>query len=407
MAAAVSDTKNYQNSQQCSYQQFSSQCPTKISYKVIRLLASLFAAAFSLLFASLTFADRPFGWISHGSTDGYTPDQWSLEVNGSLMRVNDTLDFLNIRRDILADNPRLGGKTGDYAGYSGEIQFGVLPTLSVFYRHQQHDLTAQLTQPASLDLESVDTVLSTQRKSYGVEWAFFEAATKDKSSPWRSASLELATHKNTSDDFGASIQRISMDPRSIVEFRPPQRFAVNRMADDGWTAKVAMTHGLTETITGSAWISHARNHAGSGTESQIELSAIADALLQTFDLKERQWSAGASVHWSITPRLPVSVSYEYINITDRQLISTRGSTALTLPSFLRADNLTTETTNQVLHGSIDWWITPDVFVGVGGKLMSRQFLGILPHYNNPLSGSLSNVAYGFAELRFGIKLSAI
>lgn len=368
-------------------------------------LAAITVALPALLLASIAFADRPHGWTSGGSPDGYTADQWSLEISGSLMRVNDTLDFMNIRRDILGKNPRLGGKTGDFKGYSSEIQFGLLPTLSVFYRQQEHDLTAQLTQPASLDLESVDSVLRTSRESYGLEWVFFEAAAKDKASSWRSASLELAATENKSDDFGASIQRIRLDPRSIVEFQPPQRFAINRMADDGWTARVAITQALTENIAGNAWISHALNDASSGTVSEIELRAIADAFLQTFDLQERQWSAGASLRWNITPRLPVSVSYEYINITDRTLVSTRASNAVALPSFLRADNLTTETTNHVLHGSIDWWITPHIFVGAGGKLMSNQFLGILPHYNNPLSGSLSDLAYGFAELRFGMKLS--
>lgn len=364
----------------------------------------------TLLFASLAytapaFADRPHGWTSNGSPDGYTLDQWELEVSGNLMRVNDTLDFMNIRRDILSDNPRLGGKTGDFKGYAGEIQFGVLPSLSVFYRQQEHDLTAQLSQPASLDLESVDSVLSTSRDSYGLEWVFFESTTKDKSSPWRSASLELAATENTSNDFGATIQRIRLDASTIIDFRPPQRFAINRMADDGWTARVALSQALTDRITGNLWISHAQNDASSGTVSEIQSPFIANAFLQTFDLQEQQWSAGASVRWSITPRLPVSLSYEYINITDRKLISTRASAAVTLPSFLRADNLTTETTNHVLYGSVDWWITPNIYVGAGGKLMSNQFLGILPHYNNPLSGSLSDLAYGFAELRVGIKLS--
>jgi len=408
MTPEQADVKDCQMSMQHPARQPTTQRQATTSRNAPRLPARLFAvsvALLALLPAGTAFADRPHGWTSHGSPDGYTPDQWSLEVSGTLMRVNDTLDFMNIRRDILSDNPRLGGKTGDFKGYSGEIQLGVLPTLSVFYRRQEHDLTAQLTQPASLDLESVDSVLRTSGESYGVEWVFFEAATKDKSSPWRSASLELLTHENSSDDFGAFIQRIRLDASTIIDFRPPQRFAINRMADDGWTARVAMTQALTDSISGNVWVSHSQNDASSGTVSQIQSRTIANSFLQTFDLQERQWSAGASVRWNITPRLPVSVSYEYINITDRKLTSTRASTAVTLPSFLRADNLTTETKNHVLHGSIDWWITPQIFVGAGGKLMSNQFLGILPHYNNPLSGSLSDTVYGFAELRFGMKLS--
>ncbi|MDP3517115.1 MAG: hypothetical protein Q8S94_08105 [Pseudohongiella sp.] len=363
----------------------------------------LISAAF--LCSNVALADRPHGWTSNGSPDGYTPDQWELEVSGSMMRVNDTLDFMNIRRDILSGNSRLGGKTGDFKGYSGEVQFGVLPSLSVFYRQQEHDLTAELSQPASLDLESVDSKLRTKRESYGVEWVFYEAATKDKSSPWRSASLELAATENSSEDFGASIQRIRLDASTIIDFRPAQRFAINRMADDGWTARVALTQALSTNITGNVWLGHARTDASSGTVSEIRSAAIANAFLQTFDLKEQQWSAGASVRWNITPRLPLTLSYEYINVTDRELIATRASTAVTLPSFLRADNLTTETSNHVLEGNVDWWITPRIYIGAGGKLMSNQFLGILPHYNNPLSGSLSDIAYGFAELRFGMKLS--
>ncbi|TFH72289.1 hypothetical protein E3V39_11905 [Gammaproteobacteria bacterium LSUCC0112] len=368
-------------------------------------LARLMLISVSISTSGLVLADRPHGWISTGSPDGYTPDQWELEITGSMMRVNDTLDFMNIRRDILSDNTRLGGQTGDFKGFSGEVQFGILPSLSVFYRQQEHDLTAELSQPASLDLESVDSKLRTKRESYGVEWVFYEAATKDKSSPWRSASLELASLENSSEDFGASIQRISLNPTSVVEFRPPQRFTINRMADDGWTARVALTQALSTHITSNAWLSHSRTDASSGTSSEIPSRAIAAAFAQTFDLKEKQWSAGASLRWNITPRLPMTLSYEFIKITDRELIATRESAAVTLPSFLRADNLTTETTNHVLQGSIDWWITPRIFVGAGGKLMSNQFLGILPHYNNPLSGSLSDVAYGFAELRFGMKLS--
>jgi hypothetical protein len=251
----------------------------------------------------------------------------------------------------------------------------------------------------------VDSKLRTQRKSYGVEWVFYEAATKDKSSPWRSASLEIASIDNTSQDFSAYIQRIRLNATTIIDFNPAQRFAINRMADDGWTARVALTQALSNNVTSNVWLSHARTDASSGTASDITSTTIANAFLQTFDLKEQQWTAGASLRWNITPRLPLTLSYEYINITDRNLVATRASTAVTLPSFLRADNLTTETSNHVIEGSVDWWITPSVFIGAGGKLMSNQFLGILPHYNNPLSGSLSDIAYGYAELRFGMKLS--
>ena len=60
-----------------------------------------------------------------------------------------------------------------------------------------------------------------------------------------------------------------------------------------------------------------------------------------------------------------------------------------LPSFLRGANLNAATAkdNHTLHGSLSYWVTPQVHVSVTGKLFRNQFLGIITHYNNPLSSS--------------------
>lgn len=372
----------------------------KVSARLLGLSTVLAATM-----ASGAHAQQPYGWSGHGHTSAYVLAPGEIELTGSLLRVNDTLDVFDVRADVLRSNTRLGGKTGDFKGNRFEITAGVLPSLNLFFRYQQHDLTAELSEPASLDLESIDTRLSTEQNAYGLRWVFFEAANKPADLPWRSASLELTRTDNNTDDFGASIQRIRFNASTVIEFRPPQRFTIDRMQDEGWRGKVALSQPLTRSLTATAWLGYADIDSTAGTSSEITSTAIANAFLQTFDINEQQVTAGASLKWLITPRLPLSLSYEYTNIRDRELIVTRGNSAVTLPSFLQADNLSSETKNHVLTGNLDWWVTPHWFVGVGGTLMSNQFMGSLPHYNNPLSGSFSDTAYGYAEMRIGLKLS--
>ena len=54
---------------------------------------------------------------------------------------------------------------------------------------------------------------------------------------------------------------------------------------------------------------------------------------------------------------------------------------------------------------MNWWVTPQIYLGAGGKLFSSQFTGIIPHYNNPLSSSFSDITYGYVELKLGVKFS--
>jgi hypothetical protein len=43
-------------------------------------------------------------------------------------------------------------------------------------------------------------------------------------------------------------------------------------------------------------------------------------------------------------------------------------------------------------------------VALTAKLFSNQFLGLIPHYSNPLSGSFSDQPYGYAGVHLGFRL---
>ena len=369
----------------------------------MRLLTSLCVLA--SVSASPAQAEQPFGWVGNSRPSAYSLQAGDFEFSGNLLRVNDTVDFLNLRNDLLAGTQRLVGNTGDLDGNSGELRLGVWDSLEVFYRQQRQDLTVKIGPVSSLDIENLDTALRTQGRAFGAKWVFYEATSQDQSQPWTSAALELTRTKNRSDDFGGDLAGL---PTEGVSFDPPARFAMDRLQDEGWQARILLSTGLSASTTATLWAGYGASSASSGTSWDIDTALFRDAFLQTFDSEESRYVLGASLNWQYLPRLPVQVGYEYIKISDREQDIVRSDSRLgsLIPSFLNGSSLAESAThNHMLHGSVTWWVTPHVYIGAGGKLFSSQFTGLIPHYNNPLSGGFSNITYGYVEMKLGIKFS--
>ncbi|MCH7817823.1 MAG: hypothetical protein IIC60_14780, partial [Proteobacteria bacterium] len=90
------------------------------------------------------YGDTPLGWINSANPAAYTTTRGEFEISLAVLAVNDTIDFLNIRDDLIANNRTLVGDSGDLDGVKFELHYGVTETLSVFYRRQQHSLTVDL-----------------------------------------------------------------------------------------------------------------------------------------------------------------------------------------------------------------------------------------------------------------------
>ena len=179
---------------------------------------------------------------------------------------------------------------------------------------------------------------------------------------------------------------------------------MDRLRDKGWQARVLLSRPFGEFATASLWAGYGEADSSSGTSSEIDLSFLRNAFLQTFDVRETQYRLGASLNWQRFPRLPVQIGYEYIDIADREQDIVSGNSTL-IPSFLRGDNLAdSSSSNHTLYGSVNWWITPQLYIGATGNLFSSQFTGVIPHYNNPLSSSFAD-SYGYVELKLGFKFS--
>jgi hypothetical protein len=372
----------------------------------MRLLTSLCVLA--SVSASPAQAEQPFGWTGVGHPSAYALAPGEFELSGNLLRVDDTIDFLNLRNDLLAGNQRLVGNSGDLDGRGGELRIGVWDSLELFYRQTDQDLVLNIGPVSSADIDNLDTQLRTEREAYGIKWVFFESLNQDLSQPWTSAALELTSSQNRSDDFGGDLAGFRFSATGGVRFDPPGRFGLDRLRDEGWGARLLFSSALNASTTTTAWAGYGQTEASSGTSWDIDVGFFRDAFLQTFDIEESQYRLGASVNWQYFPRLPVQVGYEYIAITDRKQTVKRGEGSLSglIPSFLNGGGLAeSETHNHTVYGSVNWWVTPQIYLGAGGKLFSSQFTGIIPHYNNPLSSSFSNIAYGYVELKLGVKFS--
>ncbi len=370
-----------------------------------RALSSL-ALAIASLTGAAAQADSPLGWVHTDHISAYTLNERTFELSLGAMAVNEDLDFLDVREDLLAGTRQLEGDSGDISGNNLELHVGIMPWLSAYYRRQQSDLVIDIGEVRSINLLDLDDGLVTTSQSYGFKWAIFESGNFDRARPWGAVSLEVARTANKTDNFTGVLDRITLNSNLVISFTNPQSFEVDQMEDDGWLALLLYSYPVSPSLSATTWAGFAENEAQSGTRSDIPVPSLASAFEQSFKTDNSQLLLGASLVWQITPRMPLQLAYEYSRLNDSDVEVISNPNNVLLPSFLRADNLGTVSAedNHTLRGSLTYWITPQFTVSLTGKLFSNQFLGIIPHYTNPLSASSSDQPYGYAGINLGFRL---
>jgi hypothetical protein len=112
----------------------------------------------SILCASLALAgtgahaDSPLGWVHTDHISAYTIDARTFELNLGAIAVNEDLDFLGIRDDLLAGTRQLEGDSGDLSGNNLELNVGITSWLSAYYRRQQSELVIDIGEVRSINL---------------------------------------------------------------------------------------------------------------------------------------------------------------------------------------------------------------------------------------------------------------
>ena len=365
----------------------------------------LLTCVFSACANQSAFADTPLGWLNRDFPSAYTQTARTFDLQLGALAVNETIDVLNIRDDILAGTRRLQGNSGDLSGTKVDLQVGITSSISVFFRRQEQSLVVDLGAVSSVELTALDDSLETTSTSYGFKWNFFESGLFDSASPWSAASLEVARVQNRTQDFKGSVKRIKIDAIEVI-FTNTQEFRLENLEDDGWTARLLYSFPISSAMTSTVWAGYSESDSTSGTNSDISVEVFRQAFFQAFSIQESQIKFGAGLNWQITPRIPLQISYEYLRINRFDTTVESNSLNSLLPSFLRGDNLADSSGigNHIVQGSLSYWLTPNVNFSLSAKVFSNQFLGVLPHFNNPLSGSFSDKPYGYLGLSVGIAL---
>lgn len=364
-------------------------------------LPALCAIAVLISLGSAASAEQPFGWINNGHTSAYSLAAGEFELSGKMMKVNDTLDVLDLRADLLRTTARLTDNSGDFDGTVGELRVGVGFGVELFYARQQHDLTLKINMPTTYQVDDLDTALDTTAESWGFKWVLREAVARNRETSWQSLALEASKFDAKSREFGGFITQVTLDANSRVTFDPASKFAMDQLKDDGWMARLIYSSSLTDNTTASGWLGYAEIDSSSGTRWDIDFAAFERAFAQRFDSQEKQLRAGFNLNWQRYPRLPVQLSVEYLHIYERSE-QIQSSNSPLLPSFLRGKGAGAES-NISANLSVAYWITPNLYAGLSGQLYQNQFTGYMPHFNNPISGNFSDVTYGYAELKVGLR----
>lgn len=364
-----------------------------------------FVLLFSLLavFAGGVQAEQPFGWIGNSHTSAYNLNPGDFEISVRSMRVNDTLDFLDLRADLLATTTRLSENSGDFTGIGEELRVGIWQGLELFYQQHSQELTLKVNMPAQYQVDDLDQALRTRVKTAGLKWVLRETVYRDRAQPWNSLALEASYTESSSQEFGGLISRLDLGSNSFITFTPPSKFAMDRLRDKGWNARLIHTLPVTINTTASVWGEYAERDASSGTRWDIDFDVLNRAFFQSFSSSEKQAAAGFSLNWQRFTRLPVQLEVGYLRIFDRKEDSQASDSPL-LPSFLRGRGAGASA-NVRARASVAWWVTPQIYLQASGHLFQNQFSGILPHYNNPISGNFSEVMYGYAEIKLGVRLT--
>lgn len=367
----------------------------------ILTLISLIFISQCLVAIKPALADTPIGWIDNGNMSAYTTTQGEFELSVAINSVNSTIDFLDIREDLFANNQRLVGKSGDLSGTRIEAHYGITGSLSIFARYQEHALTIDLGDIASVNLVDISNSLDTTQQEVGLKWTLYEADLLSSDNRRTALALQITATKNETDDFDVLIDRLDFSNLSVF-FNDPTNFSVSNMEDEGWTARLLYSSSFENIGIGSFWLGYGSSSASSGTATDAINATIRNLFAQDLRQDETYFYLGASINFDLKPRLRAMLSYEFIDISDSEFRRDPLVPPTQLPGFLTSSGVASEKRNHTLSARVTYWLTPKINASVSGNLYSNQFLGRLPHYNNPLSETFTSVPYGFigAELAY-------
>ena len=347
-----------------------------------------------LMISGYVFAATYPGWLIQDTPMAFTPKQWEGEITAKWLLVNDTVDFLNARDDVTDGSHLFKDNSGNLNGGKLIFDIGLLPSVMFFYSGQYHEIVTEFGSSQTFGDVDSDHGIDTWSHEAGLRWNFLQIQNIGMA-----FAVEGAYLKHTSEDFAFSFLSVNSGSTNI-QFSTPKEIKLSDLSDDGWRVRIVGSKMFGNSFCLNTWVGFESMNASSAISTSIAYAPIKENFDRKFDIDESQVRMGIGIIWQITPRIPIELQYEYLNI-NRSEHSTGASNTSDLARYTNPNSLSPEDSNSILTGKIGYWITPNININVEGKFMTNQFLGIVPHYNNTVTSRFLDKAYGYIGIGIG------
>ena len=359
-------------------------------YKIpMRAFCTVLLSSYASHALSYEAGDALPGWMLQDAPIAHTLAVDEIEVSGNYLLVNDTVDFLDIREKMIGESALLSGDVGDLSGVSGGVNWGIESGLMLFARSSAIDLDTELGSAALFGELDSDKHLSTLSSQLGARWRIPKLNNQRLV-----VSLEALWQQNSSDDFVLRFNQVDAG-EMMLTFSSPKEIRISGLEDSGWQARLLIDHMLSRHSFINGWIGMASYSAKSEVSTDITYAPIRTNFDRKFDIQEDQIQAGVGLNWQIRRDIPLQLFYEFRKIDREERGGDQPINSSTLAKFTNPENLAAETSNHIVTGKIGIWMTSRLNLSLTGKVMSNQFLGIVPHYNNTVTSRFFDKMYGY------------
>lgn len=341
-----------------------------------------------------TFCATYPGWLVQDTPMAFTLKQGEGELTAQWLLVNSTIDFLDIRGNLTGGSKLFTDNSGDLNGGRFTFNLGVLPSIMVFYRGQKHEIVTEFGESHTFGSVNSDHGINTWSHEAGLRWNFLDVPAHALS-----FAIEGAWLKHTSRDFSFTFLRVDAGD-TILQFSSPKEIRLSSLSDDGWRARLIGSILFGDTFLLNFWAGYESIDASSAVSTTISYEPIKKNFDRRYSIKEDQFHLGIGMIWQVLPRVPLEVYYDYLRLWRSEHASGAPNTS-TLSRYTNPEGLTPENSNHILTGKIGYWLTPNLNINFEGKLMTNQFLGIVPHYNNTITSRFFHQIYGYIGLGVG------
>ncbi len=343
--------------------------------------------------APLSSATYP-GWLIQDTPMAFTLNQWEGELTVQWLMVNSAIDFMDIRGEVGGGSRLFTGDSGDLNGGRCTFNLGVLPSVMLFYSGQRHEIVTELGESHTFGSVDSDRGINTWSHEAGIRWNFLDVPFKDLT-----FAIEGAWIRHTSRDFSFSFLMVDAGD-VILQFGSPREIRLSSLSDDGWRVRFIGSMLFGASFLLNFWAGYEAIDASSAISTNISYEPIKKNFDRRYSIKEDQLQLGIGMIWQVFPRVPFEFYYEYLHLS-RSERSTGAPNTSSLARYTNPDGLTPESSNHIFTGKIGYWLTPNLNINIEGKLMTNQFLGIVPHYNNTVTSRFFDQFYGYIGLGAG------